>query len=93
MIVRDFFGSRRVNPSTDLDEKTLRAIAERTGGEYFRARNMTAFKKIYTLIDTLEPVEQKAEFFRPRTELYHWPLAIACGLAFLLSLIKLIRNE
>lgn len=93
MIVRDFFGSRRVNPSADLDEKTLRAIAERTGGEYFRARNMTAFKKIYALIDTLEPVEQKAEFFRPRTELYHWPLAIACGLAFLLSLIKLIRNE
>ena len=38
MMVQDFFGSRMVNPSADLDEDTLRAIAERTGGAYFRAR-------------------------------------------------------
>ena len=29
MMVQDFFGSRVVNPSADLDEDTLRAIAER----------------------------------------------------------------
>ncbi len=93
IIVRDFFGSRRVNPSADLDEKTLTAIAEKTSGKYFRARNMTAFEEIYALIDTLEPVEQEAEFFRPRTELYFWPLAIAMLLAACLGLVKLIRND
>ncbi|HFD13221.1 MAG TPA: VWA domain-containing protein [Crenotrichaceae bacterium] len=93
MIVRDFFGSRRVNPSSDLDEKTLRSIADKTGGEYFRARNMTEFNKIYALIDQLEPVEQQAEFFRPRKELYFWPLAFAVVLAFLIGLVQLFRKE
>ncbi len=93
MIVRDFFGSRRVNPSADLDEKTLQAIADRTGGQYFRARNMTAFEEIYALIDRMEPVEQEAEFFRPRKELYYWPLTEAVILAFVIGLVKLIRKE
>ncbi|MEE9346044.1 MAG: VWA domain-containing protein [Methylococcales bacterium] len=93
IVVRDFFGSRRVNPSADLDEKTLTEIAEKTDGRYFRARNLTAFEEIYRLIDTMEPVEQEAEFFRPRTELYYWPLAIAMVLVTSLGLVKLIRND
>jgi Ca-activated chloride channel family protein len=93
IIVRDFFGSRRVNPSADLDEKTLTEIAEKTDGRYFRARNLTSFEEIYQLIDAMEPVEQEAEFFRPRTELYYWPLAIAMVLVTSLSLVKLIRND
>jgi Ca-activated chloride channel family protein len=92
MIVRDFFGSRRVNPSSDLDEKTLSAIAKKTSGQYFRARNIDAFEKIYALIDSMEPVEQQAEFFRPRIDLYYWPLSIAAVLALFLGLIKLIRK-
>lgn len=93
MIVRDFFGARRVNPSADLDEKTLRAIADKTAGRYFRARNMTEFNQIYALIDQMEPVEQQAEFFRPRKELYYWPLAMAVVLAFALGIVKLIRKQ
>jgi Ca-activated chloride channel homolog len=45
MIVRSFFGSRKVNPSTDLDENTLVKIAESTGGRYFRARNADELNK------------------------------------------------
>ena len=33
------FGSRRVNPSADLDEASLKSLAQLTGGNYFRARN------------------------------------------------------
>jgi Ca-activated chloride channel family protein len=47
MTVQDFFGSRLVNPSADLDEDTLKAIAERTGGAYFRARDVEALARIY----------------------------------------------
>ncbi|NOY83588.1 MAG: VWA domain-containing protein, partial [Nitrospirae bacterium] len=50
MIVRSFFGSRKINPSADLDEKTLTAIAEKTGGRYFRARDTKALAEIYTLL-------------------------------------------
>lgn len=81
MMVRDFFGSRVVNPSADLDEETLQTIAERTGGRYFRARDAAGLAEIYRLLDELEPVESDVESIRPVDELFYWPL----GLAYLLA--------
>jgi len=90
MMVQDFFGARLVNPSADLDEDTLRAIAERTGGAYFRARDAEALARIYEQLDELEPVESDQEAIRPVDELFHWPLgaafALALGAAFYLVL-------
>lgn len=86
MIVRDFFGARRVNPSRDLDEKTLRAIAEETGGKYFRARDTRELAGIYRMLDELEPVEVETETFRPLRALYAWPLGLAWGLGLLILL-------
>ena len=77
MMVQDFFGSRLVNPSADLDEDTLRAIAERTGGAYFRARDAAALAEIYEQLDQLEPVESDQEAIRPVDELFYWPLSAA----------------
>lgn len=88
MMIRSFFGNRSVNPSSDLDEKTLTAIAEKTGGQYFRARNTEELEKIYQILDQLEPIEKDKQYFRPMTELYPWPLAFA----LLLSAIIVIRK-
>ena len=77
MLIRSLFGSRKVNPSKDLDEKTLKAIAEKTGGRYFRARNTEELGEIYQILDELEPVEKDKQYFRPRKELYFYPLALA----------------
>jgi len=77
LMVQDFFGSRVVNPSADLDEDTLRAIAERTGGRYFRARDTESLVEIYRMLDELEPVESDTETIRPVDELFYWPLALA----------------
>ncbi len=89
MIVRDFFGSRKVNPSSDLDEDTLASIAEKTGGQYFRARDTQEFETIYALIDALEPIEKEERFFRPKVPLYPWPMAFALLLAAVLVLLRL----
>lgn len=83
MIVQSVFGQRRVNPSRDLDESTLRDIADKTGARYFRARDTVELQRIYSLLDELEPVEAEALSFRPTKALYYWPLAIALGLAVL----------
>lgn len=88
MVVQDFFGSRVVNPSADLDEDTLRAIAERTGGAYFRARDAQALAEIYARLDELEPVASDQETVRPVDELFHWPLAVALLLAVLAGLLS-----
>ena len=77
MLVQTFFGTRRVNPSRDLDEKLLRTIASLTGGQYFRARSTEELAKIYQLLDELEPVERDADVFRPLKPLYPWLLAAA----------------
>jgi len=71
------FGVQR----NELDEKTLQAIAERTGGRYFRARDAQELESIYSLIDEIETNEDDDQRFRPLTELFPWPL----GLALLLS--------
>ncbi len=91
MIVRSIFGSRRVNPSADLDEKTLTEIAEVTGGRYFRARNTQELNKIYQLLDELEPVEKDSQSFRPTSALFHWPLSVALILAALITALRYSR--
>ncbi len=90
MMVQDFFGSRMVNPSADLDEDTLTAIAERTGGAYFRARDAESLAQIYEQLDELEPVESDEEIIRPIDELFFWPLGIGflIGLAAILLAIR-----
>jgi Ca-activated chloride channel family protein len=81
LTVRSLFGLRQINPSADLDEETLTAIAEMTGGRYFRARDTAEFAQIYSILDALEPAESEQRGFRPVTELFFWPLAAAVVLA------------
>ena len=74
------------NTAAGLDEETRRAIANTTGGRYFRAKDPSTLVGIYELIDTLEPVEQETAIFRPTPTLYPWPLA-ASLLAWVLILL------
>ncbi|CAD5109788.1 vWA domain-containing protein [Zestomonas carbonaria] len=73
------------SPSLDLDEATLKAIAERTGGEYFRARDRAELQAIGTALDRLEPVDQAPTQARPAQALYVWPLGGALLLSLLLT--------
>jgi Ca-activated chloride channel family protein len=82
------FGPRSVNPSADLDEKTLTKIAEDTGGRYFRARDRNELEQIYSVLDQLEPVDQEAETYRPTLTLFYWPLGAALLLSFILALCR-----
>ncbi|HAC35334.1 MAG TPA: BatB protein [Gammaproteobacteria bacterium] len=88
MLVRGLFSSRRINPSAELDEATLTAIAEQTGGRYFRARDTRQMAEIYTLLDELEPTVKEKQLFRPRTSLYYWPLAGAMAISGLILLLR-----
>jgi Ca-activated chloride channel homolog len=80
------FGLPVATPGAEIDEASLRRIAEATGGRYFRARDTRELAGIYAELDRLEPVEQEAEPLRPREELFTWPLAAAFGLALILAL-------
>jgi len=81
-----------VNPSADMDEETLTAIAELTGGRYFRAQNTEELEEIYALLDQLEPVAQDPQTYRPVVSLYHWPMGLAWALLVLLVVFRTSRD-
>lgn len=83
-----FFNTIR-RPNNEIDETTLTAIADKTGGKYFRAHDTAELKKIYALLNELEPVEVETKSFRPVTSLFYWPLTAAILIAALLSLLRI----
>ena len=93
MIKRGFFGDQRVNPSADLDEKTLTDIASLTNGQYFRARNQDDLQKIYDTINKLQPVDSEFLEFRPEKNLFFWPLSLAIAILFVIVISLKIRGE
>lgn len=92
MVSNTFFGSRVVNPSRDLDETTLKAIADKTGGRYFRARDTQQLEKIYQILDELEPMEKETQSFRPVKALFFWPLTAALLLAAVIGLLRVVSR-
>jgi Ca-activated chloride channel family protein len=89
---RGIFGMRqKVNPSADLDEGTLTAIAKKTGGEYFRARNTEQLQGIYQMLDKLEPSAGDEEKLRPLSEWFYWPLSLAMLLSFFMAAWRIFK--
>jgi Ca-activated chloride channel family protein len=76
----------------DLDEKTLKDIANTTGGRYFNAMNEGELKNIYETLNKIEPVQYEAETYKPVQLLYMYPLGLAIGLGLLFHLINGIVN-
>ena len=87
------FGQTLVNQNNDLDERTLTAIADLTGGKYFRARDPRELRSIYDQLNKLEPIDQDEELLRPITSLFHWPLALFLTCSLLIILIRLFSNK
>jgi Ca-activated chloride channel family protein len=81
---RGLLGSLFAGRPPAIDEKTLTAIAELTGGQYFRAQDIQQLAEVYELLDELEPVEQDTDFYRPVESLFLWPLLLGIFFSFLL---------
>jgi Ca-activated chloride channel family protein len=67
-----------------LDEETLAEVAAATNGRYFFAADRDQLNEIYTELDRIDTREIEAETFRPRRDLFHWPLTafLALGLVY-----------
>lgn len=73
---------------TELDEDTLKGIAETTGGRYYRATDEQALDDIYRRILEMEKTAFRVKSFRQRKEVAKYVLP--AGLAVLLSEIMLL---
>lgn len=88
LVVPGLLFNRTINPSSELDSKTLTEIAQVTGGIYQRARNARELNEIYEALDELEPIEQDQETYRPVKSLYYWPLGAALLMSLLFGLLQ-----
>lgn len=87
------FGMMPFSRGDEIDEKTLKEIAQKTGGRYFRAKNTGELLEIYREIDALEPVKNDDVFVRPVKTLFYYPLAAAFGLSVLGACLMLIGGR
>jgi Ca-activated chloride channel family protein len=90
--VRDAVGNARiVMAKVDVDEKTLQAVADATGGKFYRATDTDSLQKIYEQINRLERNAQTVQKFEHTEELYPWALIPALGILGLSLLLQQTR--
>lgn len=81
-IMRTPFGDQRMPFRAEVDEKTLTAIADATGGKYWRAQDGAALREIYSAIDQLEKSSVKTLDYVDYQEAFiPWAIAGAALLA------------
>lgn len=74
MPVADERGQQRlVKTQVDVDEDTLRALADKTGGRFFRATDTEGLTRVYAEIDEMEKTTRTIDRQVTYQERFHWP--------------------
>jgi len=76
----------------EYDANALHEIAQKSGGEFFRANDAQSLKKIYEQIDKLEKSKLKDKPKYKKIYLYMYPLLGAFLLMFVFTLLHLRRR-
>lgn len=72
---RGFFGM--AIPGTEIDEATLRRIADATGAAYFRATDLDSLEDTYEKIDAMEKTEIELDSYTRHEEIFAFPALLA----------------
>jgi Ca-activated chloride channel family protein len=79
-LVDSLFGQRVVHQDVEIDDEQLRAVAEATGGAYYRAVDSQALRGIYEEIDELERTEITTDSYMEYDERFAWLVVPAIAL-------------
>ena len=79
------FGTRYVKRQSEIDEETLKEVANITSGKFYRAKNSAALQEIYNEISSMEQTKIEVKEYYRYEELYADFLALGlllliCGL-------------
>ena len=84
--VKGFFGSDIQYVDVKIDEEMLTDVAQLTGGQYFRAKDLDSLKEIYKQIDKMEKTERVSNI----TIIYKYYFIIPLIIGLLLLLIEVV---
>lgn len=76
-------GDEKATGENKLDAATLKLVSDETGGRFFLGSDQKGLDEIYATLDRITPANQKTLSWRPRIELYHYPLGASLILAML----------
>ena len=94
IIDHPFAGRQRRMVPVEIDEDMLRTVAEKTGGQYFRATNKEALSTIYKEIGDLEKTKVEERVYTDFNERYAqflWPAFLLLFVEVVLSTTRLRR--
>jgi Ca-activated chloride channel homolog len=88
----DQFGRLILRSQTvQMDETTLRMLAEKTGGRYYSAQDTAALQQVYADIDQLEKSVSEGTMYSEYRELFQWLLLPGLGLILLEVILRSTR--
>jgi len=76
----------------ELDTKSLEDISDKTGGKYFLALDRAGLETIYTELDRLAPELLETISYRPKRQLFYYPLAALVICILLLAALMLFAT-
>lgn len=86
-------GDEQASGEDKLDTRALKMISDKTGGQFFLGSDEKGLAAIYATLDKITPANQKTLSWRPRIELYHYPLGAALVLGGVLIVFTWILSR
>lgn len=76
-----------------VDVAALQKIAAVAGGRYFFGQDQKQLEEIYARLDKITPANQKTLTWRPKRDLFYYPLGIAVGLLLAYQLVMFVFSS
>ncbi|HEY7041104.1 MAG TPA: VWA domain-containing protein [Methylomirabilota bacterium] len=86
-------GDPKATGEEKVDTATLEKIAAETGGRAFFGQDQAQLAQIYATLDRITPANHETLTWRPKRELFHYPLGVAVGLLLAYEGVMLVGQS
>lgn len=76
-----------------IDQQALREVAQTTGGDFFLALQRDELESVYKRLDEIEPRQRNSISYRPRRDVFVYPLSMALILSVLPGIGSLFSRQ
>ncbi len=85
-------GNPKAAGEDKLDIATLQKVATTTGGRFFQGQDQKQLEEIYATLDRLTPANEKTLSWRPKRELFFYPVGLAVVVVLAYQLLMIVMT-